>query len=112
MNSSAKAPTGQELLYIATMGGAKLLGIDSYTGSLEPGKAADLFMIDVTKDADNVGAYDDPAAMLATVGYKKPVDLTMVNGKITVRDGHLAGFDERLMAQKADAYYKEMLKRA
>ena len=112
LNSSAKAPTGQELLYIATMGGAKLLGIDSYTGSLESGKAADLFMVDVTKDADNVGAYDDPAAMLATVGYKKPVDLTMVNGRITVRDGHLVGFDERLMAQKADAYYKEMLKRA
>ncbi|MEA4972137.1 Hydroxydechloroatrazine ethylaminohydrolase [bioreactor metagenome] len=111
LNSSNKAPDGRELLNIATLGGAEILGLDSFTGSLEVGKAADLFMIDIKKDADNVGAYDDPVSMLATVGYKKPVDLTMVNGKIVVRDGHLTGIDERAMADKAYSYYKRMLKR-
>ena len=73
------------------------------------GKAADLFMIDVKKDADNVGAYDDPVAMLSTVGYKKPVDLTMVNGKVVVRDGKLVGIDERAVARKCDQDYRAVL---
>ena len=68
-------------------------------------------MINIKKTADHVGAYDDPVSMLATVGYKKPVDLTMVNGKVVVKDGHLVNVDEPVMAEKAYGYYKEMLLR-
>ena len=81
------------------------MGIDSYTGSLEEGKAADLFMLKVD-DLDNVGAYDDPIAMLATVGYKRPATLTMVNGEIVVRNGQLTRIDEEKMSAKATEFYK------
>lgn len=111
LNSSEKAPNGRKLFEIATLGGARILGMDSYIGSLEVGKAADLFMINIKKTADHVGAYDDPVSMLATVGYKEPVDLTMVNGKVVVKDGHLVNVDEPVMAEKAYGYYKEMLLR-
>ncbi len=108
--SGSRAPSGRKLFEIATIGGAQILGIDSFTGSLEVGKAADLFMIDMEKDADNVGAYDDPVAMLATVGYKKPVDLTMVNGKIVVRNGKLVDMDERALAEKCNKTYRAIRK--
>lgn len=109
LRSSKKAPGGGKLFEAATLGGADILGIDSYTGSLEKGKAADLFMIDVKKDADNVGAFGDPVAMLSTVGYKKPVDLTMVGGKVVVKDGHLVGIDERKAARETYADYLKIL---
>lgn len=110
LNSSKRAPSGRKLFEIATLGGADILGIDHYTGSLEVGKAADLFMIDIKKDADNVCAYDDPVAMLSTVGYKKPVDLTMVGGKVVVRDGKLVDIDERAVAEKCYTKYQDVLK--
>ena len=105
LTSSYDAPTGAQLLNMATIGGAHILGIDSYTGSLEEGKAADLFMLKVD-DLDNVGAYDDPIAMLATVGYKRPAALTMVNGEIVVRNGQLTRIDEEKMSAKATEFYK------
>lgn len=108
--SGSRAPSGRKLFEIATIGGAKILGIDSFTGSLEVGKAADLFMIDLKKNADYVGAYDDPVAMLATVGYKRPVDLTMVNGKIVVKDGKLVDMDERALAEKCSETYRAIRK--
>lgn len=110
LNSSKRAPSGGQLFDVATYGGADILGMQDDIGSLEVGKAADLFMIDIKKDADNVGAYDDPVAMLATVGYKKPADLTMVNGKVVVENGKLVGFDERAMAEKAYKKYTDVLK--
>jgi len=107
LRSSYDAPTGAQLLNIATLGGAKILGLDSFTGSLEAGKAADLFMLDVSQ-LDNVGAYDDPVAFLVTVGYKRPAALTMVNGKIVVKDGHLVNVDEEKLSRNATAFYKKI----
>lgn len=107
LNASHRAPAGRELLRMATLGGAALLGIDSFTGSLEVGKAADLFMIDVAA-ADHVGAFDDPVSMLTTVGWKKPVDLTMVNGRVVVKKGRLVDVDEEKLAKDAYAFYKKL----
>lgn len=109
LRSSREAPDGRRILEMATFGGADILGISAYTGSLEEGKAADLFMVDVMKDADYVGAFDDPAAMLATVGYRKPAALVMVNGKITVRNGCLTGIDEQKTAWQTYADYRKIL---
>lgn len=104
LTSSYNAPTGAQLLNMATIGGAHILGIDSYTGSLEVGKAADLFLIR-TDALEDVGAFDDPLAVLATVGYKKPTLLTMVNGKIVSKNGHLTQIDEAKSSQLAKKCY-------
>ena len=107
LTSSYNAPTGAQLLNMATIGGAHLLGIDSYTGSIEVGKAADLFL--VRADAlEDVGAFDDPLAVFATVGYKKPSVLTMVNGKIVARNGHLTQLDEGICADRARKCYERV----
>lgn len=96
---SDRAPSGYEILKLATMGSAELLG-RSDIGSLEEGKAADLFAIDVDQ-LEFVGALMDPGAILATIGHARPVKMTMVNGEIVWMDGEFANFDEERIRREA-----------
>jgi cytosine/adenosine deaminase-related metal-dependent hydrolase len=92
LQSSAKAPTGYDLLKVATKGGAEILGRTDI-GTLEVGKMADLFMVRVN-EMDCVGTQIDPKSLLGTVGLKRPVDYTIVNGRVVVENGRLARTDE------------------
>ena len=98
LNSSREAPSGYDFLKIATRGSA-LLGRDDI-GSLSVGRCCDLFLID-SRRLELVGACYDPKAVLATVGVRGPVDYTVVNGRITVREGRLARIDEEATAREA-----------
>ncbi len=93
-------PRPYDMLKIATAGGARLLGRDDI-GSLEPGKAADLFMVDAGK-LELAGATHDPANLLARAGVTGPVSLTMVNGRVVYSEGRIAGIDEEDLAAQAD----------
>jgi len=94
-------PTPYQMLKIATAGGAGLLGREDL-GSLEPGKAADLFMID-SRRLELAGAIHDPANLIARTAVTGPVDLTMVNGRVVFEGGRIAGLDEEELAAKAEA---------
>ena len=109
LNSSKKAPSGYDILKLATAGSASLLGRDDI-GCLAPGKCADLFLID-SRRFELTGAGFDPASVLATVGLKGPVDLCMVNGRVTVEKGRITSIDEERTAAEANRKCKEYLKR-
>ena len=109
LTSSSRAPSGYELLKIATAGSASLLG-KPFIGSLEEGKCADLFLID-SRRLELVGAALDPKNVLATVGVRGPVDYTVIHGRVTVRQGHLAAIDEVELAQRANQVCKAYLER-
>lgn len=89
---SNEAPTGYDILKIATKGSARVLGRNDI-GELSVGKAADLFMINSNR-LEFVGAMKDPKCILGTVGIKTPVDYTIINGQIVVKDGKLTTIDE------------------
>lgn len=99
LHSSSAAPSGYDILKMATRGSARLLG-RSDIGSLEVGKCCDLFLID-SRRLELVGACYDPKSVLATVGVRGAVDYTVVNGRITVRGGQLTGIDEGKVASEA-----------
>ena len=107
--SSEKAPSGYDLLKIATRGSARVLG-RADIGSLEPGKAGDLFMIRRDR-LELVGADLDVKSMLGTVGFKGPVDATVVNGRVVVKDGRLTGIDEEKAVREARACCQAYLNR-
>lgn len=107
--SSEKAPSGYDLLKIATRGSARVLGRRDI-GSLEPGKAGDLFMIRRDR-LELVGADLDVKSMLGTVGFKGPVDATVVNGRVVVKDGRLTGIDEEKAVREARACCQAYLNR-
>jgi len=104
------SPSSSDLLNMATAGGAKLLGRPDL-GSLEPGKAADLFMIDASS-LELAGATHDPASLLARGGVTGPVWLTMVNGRVVYADGTLQGIDEERLAAEADATCTRVIRSA
>ncbi|MBR0026984.1 MAG: 8-oxoguanine deaminase [Clostridia bacterium] len=110
LNSSSKAPSGYDLLKIATIGSARLLGREAEIGSLEVGKCADLFLID-TDRLELVGACYDPTCVLATVGFKQPVDYTVINGHVTVEKGRIVGLDEEKLVRDAEREVRRYLGR-
>ena len=100
LHYSRRAPSGYDLLKIATRGGAQVLG-RSDIGSLEVGKCADLFLVD-SRRLELVGGCFDVKSVLGTVGLRGPVDYTVINGKVTVRQGRLSGWDERALSAQAN----------
>ncbi len=100
LNSSRKAPTGYDMLKIATMGSAKLLGRENEIGSLETGKCADFFLVDSNR-LELAGACSDPASLIGTVGLRAPVDYTVIDGKITVDHGRITAIDEETITSCA-----------
>ena len=90
-----RAPGGYGILKLATRGGAAVLGRNDI-GSIEVGKAADVFAI--RRDStDLLCAIDDPMNLFGNVGYHKPCDLVFVNGECTVSDGKLTKLDEEAL---------------
>ena len=98
---SQKAPTGYDILKLATRGSAALLGRDDI-GCLATGMAADLFLVNLDR-IELVAAQLDPRSMLATVGLKGAVDYTVVNGRAVVQNGQLVTVDEAEAAAAANA---------
>lgn len=95
---------------MATRGGARCLGRDDI-GSLEPGKAADLILVD-TRRLSYAGASSDLLAALVFSPWPEPVDTVMVNGRVVVERGELVGVDTPALAARADAISRGLLERA
>ena len=102
------AISAYDIFKMATVNGAKTLG-RSDLGSLEAGKAADLFMIDATK-LEFQGAIHDPKNLLGRCGVTGDVDMTMVNGKVVFKDGKLTGIDEKKLSAEGDLAQKKCLR--
>lgn len=78
--------TADDVLEMATLGGAQVLGRDD-VGSLEPGKAADFIAFDLNR-LDFAGALHDPVAALVFCTPPR-VDLSVINGRTVVENGRL-----------------------
>ena len=99
--------TAEDVLSMATRGGARCLGRDD-VGSLEPGKAADLVLVD-TRRLSYAGAGSDILAALVFSPFPEPVDTVMVNGRIVVEGGRLVGVDEPALAARAETIAARLL---
>ena len=91
--STEEAPpfmSGRQALEMATRGGADVLGRDDI-GSLEVGKCADFFAIDLNR-LDYAGALHDPLAALVFCAPVK-ADYTVVGGNFVVKEGQLANLE-------------------
>jgi len=98
------ALSGRKVLEMATIDGARDLGIDDKVGSLVPGKRADLIMVrfDHINMSSLPGA--DWTSLLVHHGQPSNVDFVMVDGRILKRDGQLTALDrERIVANSEQA---------
>lgn len=103
-----KLMTAREALRLATRGGAAVLGRTDI-GSLEQGKCADFFAIDLNR-LEYAGALHDP---VAAVIFSQPVkvDHTVVGGKFVIRNGQLITRDESNLVQKHNQCARRLLEK-
>jgi 8-oxoguanine deaminase len=102
--------TAEDVLWMATRGGARCLGRDDI-GSLEPGKAADLILVD-TRRLSYAGAASDLVAALVFTPFPEPVATVIVNGRVVVENGHLVDVDVWELVARADRISEDMLREA
>ena len=81
----------RKMLEFATLGGARVMGADSYTGSLTPGKKADLML--TRMDSVNMSPVIDPIAALVFYADVSDIDSVWVDGVARKRHGKLTGVD-------------------
>jgi len=97
-NPARKLMTAREALRLGTRGGAAVLG-RSDIGSLEAGKCADFFAVNLNTLDLAGGAVHDPVAAVVFCQPRR-VDYTVVGGKFIVKQGQLVSVDERELAAR------------
>jgi cytosine/adenosine deaminase-related metal-dependent hydrolase len=89
--------SAREALELGTRGGASVLGRKDI-GSLEVGKCADFFAIDLNR-LDYAGALHDPVAAVVFCSPQH-VDYTVVHGQMIVKNGHVMTVDVPTLIEK------------
>jgi 5-methylthioadenosine/S-adenosylhomocysteine deaminase len=100
----------RDVLWMATRDGARTLGLEHEVGSIEPGKRADLIVVD--RNRPHLQTDRDPWSTLVYAARGSDVRLTMVDGEILVRDFQLIGADMAEIVRSARVAADELAARA
>lgn len=98
--------SAEEALWLATRGGAAVLGRDDI-GQLAPGKCADVIGLRLDR-LSYAGALHDPLAALVFCTPQQ-VDLSVINGKVVVEDGGLLTVDLGPVIERHNRIARELL---
>lgn len=102
-----KGLNAYEILKMATKGGARVLGRKDI-GTIECGKAADLVVFDLD-DIAYSGSHN-PLVSLVCCGNSSLVHMTIVNGKIVVKDGKILTIDQEEISKNARIHAANIIK--
>ena len=105
-----EALSANDVVRMATEGGAKTLGWEKEMGTLEVGKRANVIIVD--QDDFHVIPNRDPATNVVYSNCARDVIMTIVNGEILYEDGHLTKIDEDKLRAKVFDQRKRLFKRA
>ena len=100
------ALTAREVLELATLGGARVLGRDDI-GALAPGMAADIVTIPLD-EIGLAGAHHDPLAALFFCHVPR-VQHSIVHGRVVVRDGQLQTVDLPVLLERHNRLARELV---
>lgn len=95
-----------DLLCMATIEGARALGLGEVTGSLEPGKWADLCCIDL--HSPRSWPVHDPVTAVVYAASSQQVTDTWVAGRQLLADGRLRYLDESAVLERAEAWRERL----
>ena len=93
------ALTARDVLAMATREGAKALGVETSLGSIEPGKKADLILVDRNRPSLMLGP--DPYSTLVYAARGTDVRATIVDGEVLVDDFRAVRWDPVDLARDA-----------
>jgi 5-methylthioadenosine/S-adenosylhomocysteine deaminase len=95
---------------MATINGARGIGLEHLVGSLEPGKRADIIGLNLLGRAHSVALHDVVSQVVYT-GRPSNVELAMVDGRILLRDGEVLSVDEQGLLAKAQTTGTDLVRR-
>ncbi|KAL4932481.1 amidohydrolase [Aspergillus undulatus] len=104
------AVPAESVLEMATINGAKALGLQDVTGSLEVGKKADFVAIDAR--GINMQPWFNPVSAVVYTATGKDVDVVVVDGKMVVEGGKLLTMDEGKIVREGQKRSREVVERA
>ena len=105
-SGDAQALPAYKALQMATINGAKALGLDHLTGTLEAGKRADV--IAVKLDELNTQPVHNPVSQLVYSTKSSQVKYVWVNGKLLLDNGELTTLDKETILQMARAWQQKL----
>lgn len=105
----ADALTSREALALGSMGGARVLRMETDIGSIEIGKAADLIMWDLDT-LEFAGGLHDPFTAPVMCDAKQ-VSFSMVNGKVLIEDGRFTNIDIQALVERQNAIAARLMAR-
>ena len=104
------AITPMQALRMATIGGARALGIDHLVGSIELSKRADLTMVDLYRGPHTI-AFHNVASQLVHCARPSNVDVVMVDGRVLLEAGRMVDLDEAELLAAAQAAGRRLVER-
>ena len=102
--------SARRVLEMATIDGARALGLADVTGSLTPGKRADLIL--VRTDDVNIAPFTDAPNVIALAAAAHNVDTVVADGRVLKRDGALTVYDTREIVEETGTALRGVLARA
>jgi 5-methylthioadenosine/S-adenosylhomocysteine deaminase len=108
-NSLTARPSPRRLLELATRGGAETLGIADKVGSLEPGKKADVILVDMLNPL--LTPTMDPLTSIALYGTSDDISMVIVDGNTLKHDKKLTTINLREALTKAQGRVEEIIER-
>jgi 5-methylthioadenosine/S-adenosylhomocysteine deaminase len=106
ITGNSSALPAHQVLEMATINGAKALGLDHITGSLTKGKAADVIAIDLNT-IESQPLYD-PVSHLIYAASRNQVSDVWVAGKQLLRNRQLTSIDENLVLRKTSDWQEKI----
>lgn len=96
------------VLYMATMGGARVMGKEKEIGSLEAGKKADIILLDLNKAHCSPSFNENVESQIVFSGKAENVDTTIVDGKILMENRTLLLMNEKEIVESANRCIKRV----
>jgi 5-methylthioadenosine/S-adenosylhomocysteine deaminase len=110
VTEDAESVPATEVLRMATINGAKALGLENEIGSLEVGKRADLILLDTNKP--HYFPRHNPVSSLAYSAQAADVKTVMVNGQVLLENYQLKTIDVEETMREAERMAFDLVRRA
>lgn len=94
------------VFHMATMGGAKALGMEQQIGSITLGKRADLVLIDANRP--HLVPHVNPLGNLVHTGQGRDVSMVIIDGDIVVENGRPTHVDMETVCQEAEMACRQL----
>jgi len=102
--------TAERVLEMATIGGAQAVGLEKEIGSIEPGKKADIAILDFNNAFMTPIHHPVSAIVYSALGHE--VSSVLIDGRFVMKDGVVTGVNEAEVRRTAQAHADDLAKRS